>query len=287
VTALGLGRLQAARREGYPVGATILRNVALLAIAVAFFVPLIWMIAASLDSNASFSLAWPNWSLANYRYALGGGRAARPLWNSFMLAAGSALISTTVGLLAAYALARFDLRFKRPLLLTVLFATGLPIEVLMIPAFSLFVRENLVDSMPATIVFLSTTSLPFSIWLLKNFIDQIPIEIEEAAQIDGAGPLERIRRHVLPLAAAGIAVSALFSFMNAWGQFIIPFVLLQSPSHAPASVAIYQFLTAFGRVQYGPLAAFGLVFSLPVVALYLALGRYFGGGFSFGGGVKG
>ncbi len=138
------------------------------------------------------------------------------------------------------------------MLLAVLFATGLPIEVLMIPAFSLFVRENLVRLIPATIVFLATTSLPFSIWLLKNFIDQIPIEIEEAAQIDGAGPFERIRRHVIPLAAAGIAVSALFSFMNAWGQFIIPFVLLQSPSHAPASVAIYQFLTAFGRVQYGP-----------------------------------
>ena len=287
MTVASLSRIRAVRNEGYPVGATLLRNALLLGIGATFFVPLIWMFAASFDAKPSFSLAWPHWSVTNYRNALGGGRAAQPLWNSFVLAAGSALISTTIGLLAAYALSRLQLRFKRALLLTILFATGLPLEVLMIPAFSLFVRENLVDSVPATIVFLSATSLPFSIWLLKNFIDQIPIEIEEAAEVDGAGPLERIRRHVLPLAGAGIAVSALFSFMNAWGQFIIPFVLLESPSKAPASVAIYQFLTAFGRVQYGPLAAFGLVFSLPVVVLYLALSRYIAGGFSFGGGIKG
>jgi multiple sugar transport system permease protein len=161
------------------------------------------------------------------------------------------------------------------------------VQLLMIPAFSLFNQFNLLDSVPATILLLSATSLPFAIWLLKNFIDHIPRELDEASQVDGAGWLARIRLIILPLAAPGIAVAAMFTFLNAWGQFVIPFILLQSPDKLPAAVSIYDFMSANGRVQYGPLAAFTLLFSLPVLLLYGALARFFSGAFNFGTGVKG
>jgi multiple sugar transport system permease protein len=263
------------------------RNVLLLVIGVLFFLPMLWMLAASFNGKASFLLGFPSLSLQNFRYAMTATRALRPMWNSFILAGGSTLITTACALAAAYALSRYKLRFRRSILLVVLFTTGLPLELLMIPAYAMFVATGLVDSMPATVVFLAATGMPFAIWILKSFIDQIPPEIEEAAQIDGAGVFERIWRHVLPLAGPGIAVAALFTFMNSWGQFVIPYVLLESPNKMPASVAIYEFLTANGRIMYGPLAAFALVFSLPVLVLYWALSRHISGAFSFGGGVKG
>ena len=280
VTSVGINpRRRTAGRAG--------RNVVLLAVGVLFFLPMLWMLVASLNSKASYLLSFPNFSLHNFRYAMTGTRTLRPMWNSFVLAGGSTVITTAFALAAAYALSRYKLRFRRSILLTVLFTTGLPLELLMIPAYSMFVATGLVDSVPATVLFLAATGMPFAIWILKSFIDGIPPEIEEAAQIDGAGVFERIWRHVLPLAGPGIAVAALFTFMNSWGQFVIPYVLLQSPNKMPASVAIYEFLTANGRIMYGPLAAFALVFSLPVLILYWALSRHISGAFSFGGGVKG
>ena len=141
--------------------------------------------------------------------------------------------------------------------------------------------------MPATVLLLSATSLPFAIWLLKNFIDSIARELDEAAQVDGASSFDCIRWIILPLAAPGIAVAAMFTFLNAWGQFVIPYILLQSPDKFPASVSIFDFMAAQGQVQYGPLAAFTLVYSLPVLALYAGLARFFSGAFNFGSGVKG
>ncbi|MGH3275683.1 MAG: carbohydrate ABC transporter permease [Streptosporangiaceae bacterium] len=273
--------------QRHPQASRAARTVALLVIGVLFLLPMLWMLLASFDSRASFVLRWPDFTLANYRYALSSGRTTTPMWNSFLLAAGTTVLTTILGLGSAYALSRYHIRFRRTILLMVLFATGLPVELLMIPAYSLFVEAKLIDSIPATILFLSATALPFAIWVLKSFIDQIPPEVEEAAQIDGATTLERIRRHVLPLAAPGIAVAALFTFMNAWGQFIIPYVLIQSADKQPASVAIYEFLTANGQVLYGPLAAYALIFSVPVLVLYWLLSRYISGAFTFGGGVKG
>ena len=273
--------------QRHPQASRTARTVVLLVIGGLFLLPMMWMLLASFDSRASFVLRWPDFTLANYRYALSNGRTTTPMLNSLLLAGGTTTLTTVLGLSSAYALSRYHVRFRRPILLMLLFATGLPVELLMIPAYSLFVEAKLIDSIPATILFLSATALPFAIWVLKSFIDQIPPEIEEAAQIDGAHALERIWRHVLPLAAPGIAVAALFTFMNAWGQFIIPYVLIESENKQPASVAIYEFLTANGQVMYGPLAAYALLFSVPVLVLYWVLSRHISGAFTFGGGVKG
>jgi multiple sugar transport system permease protein len=189
--------------------------------------------------------------------------------------------------LAAYPLSRYRSRLKRPFLVTILFSTGLPITAIMVPVYGLFVQLALDDSIPATMVFMATTALPISIWLTKNFMDGVPIELEEAAWTDGASPMRGLLRIVMPLMGPGLSVVAIYTFIGLWGNFFVPFILLLTPEKQPMSVTIYTFFGQYGQVVYGQLAAYSLLYSLPSVLLYLVLSRRLGGAFAFGGGVKG
>ena len=151
----------------------------------------------------------------------------------------------------------------------------------------MFVQVNLVDSMPAAILFLATSSLPYAIFLTKGFIDSVPVEIEESAWTEGAGVVRTILSVVLPLMRSGLAVATIFTFVGMWGNFFVPFMLLLSPEKLPAAVTLYTFSSQYGQVAYGQLAAFSIFYSAPIVVLYLALGRSLGTGFAAAGGVKG
>ncbi len=273
-------------RKRVPAG-TIVQHVLLVALLLMFLVPMLWVISASIDARASFSIKWPHLSVVNFQTILTVDYLWRPIFNSLVLAAATTVVVVIAGVTAAYALSRRRGWYTRSYLFIILFATGLPVQLLMVPAYTLFLQLNLLDSIPATVLLLSATSLPFAIWLLKNFIDHIARELDEASQVDGAGPFDCVRLIILPLAAPGIAVASMFTFLSAWGQFVIPYILLQSPDKFPASVSIFDFMAAQGQVQYGPLAAFTLVYSLPVLALYAGLARFFSGAFNFGSGVKG
>jgi multiple sugar transport system permease protein len=169
----------------------------------------------------------------------------------------------------------------------VLFASGLPINALLVPVYQLFVRFNWIDSLFFTSLFLAAAALPFAIWLLKNFIDQIPEEFEEAAALEGAGSFQILLRVILPNALPGVAVTAMVTFIAGWGAFIVPLVLNSDPNSTPGSVAIYEFLRINGVVNYGQLASYSILFSIPVVVLYLIASRWISGAFTFSGGVKG
>ncbi|HEV2655112.1 MAG TPA: carbohydrate ABC transporter permease, partial [Ktedonobacteraceae bacterium] len=129
------------------------------------------------------------------------------------------------------------------------------------------------------------SALPFCIWLMKNFLDTVPFELEEAAWIDGASTFDTLRHIVLPLAAPGIAVVGVWSFLGAWTNFFVPLIILQSQNLLPASVNIYTFFGSYGQVNYGQLAAYALLYALPAVALYTLVSRFFVKGIT--GGLKG
>jgi multiple sugar transport system permease protein len=120
---------------------------------------------------------------------------------------------------------------------------------------------------------------------MKNFLDSVPVELEEAAWIDGDSVLGSLFHVVLPLAAPGIAVVAVWSFLGAWTNFFVPLILLQSQDLLPASVHIYTFFGAYGQVNYGQLAAYAMLYALPAVVLYALVSRFFVRGVS--GGLKG
>ncbi|MEU6843380.1 carbohydrate ABC transporter permease [Streptomyces sp. NPDC046716] len=263
-------------------------NLVLLVISLLFVLPLVWMVFASVSSTAGFELTLPvPPTLDNFHAILNTETTFRPLLNGLLLCGGATLICVVVSILAAYPLSRYRSRLRRPFLYTVLFTTGLPITAVMIPVYSMFVQVELIDSMVATTLFLAASALPIGIWLMKNFMDGVPVVLEEAARIDGANAMQSLTRVVLPLMWPGVTVVTVFTFISMWGNFFVPFVLLLSPEKLPASVSVFTFLSAHDQTQYGQLAAFSLVYTLPVVMLYLLLTRRLGGGFALGGALKG
>ncbi|SEG55881.1 carbohydrate ABC transporter membrane protein 2, CUT1 family [Actinacidiphila yanglinensis] len=262
-------------------------NVVLLLFSVLYLVPLLWMVLASFNAHASFKLNVPSPTTANFHHVLTYDTTFRPMLNGLLLCGGGTLVCVVCSILAAYPLSRFRSRLRRPFLYTILFTTGLPITAVMIPVYSMFVQVNLIDSMPATTLFLAASALPFGIWLMKNFMDGVPVVLEEAARIDGANSMQVLWRIVLPLMWPGVIVVTIFTFISMWGNFFVPFILLLSPEKLPASVSVFNFLSAHDQTQYGQLSAFSILYSIPVVMLYLILARRLGGGFALGGALKG
>ena len=263
-------------------------NIALCVVAAGFVVPLLWLLLAAFDARAGVAVSWPHpWTFKNFAAILTYDTTYRPMLNGAILCGGGTLVTVFAAVLAAYPLSRYHFRAKRPFLLTILFATGLPITAIMVPVYGLFVQVNLINTLTGTILFMATTALPISIWLTKNFMDGVPVELEQAAGTAGASTMQGLRSIVLPLMWPGLSVVTIYTFIGLWGNFFVPFVLLSSNDRLPASVSIYTFFGQYGQVVYGQLAAYSMLYSLPAVLLYLVLSRRLGGAFSFGGAVKG
>ena len=279
------------RPRGRPrLSGRMLASLILLVMAAGFVIPLLWVIFAAFngDPNQGIKIMWPHpFTLDNFKAVMTPETTYIPLLNGAILCIGGTLITMVCATLAAYPLSRYRSRLKRPFLVTILFSTGLPITAIMVPVYGLFVQLAIDDSIPATMVFMATTALPISIWLTKNFMDGVPIELEEAAWTDGASPMRGLWRIVMPLMGPGLSVVAIYTFIGLWGNFFVPFILLLTPEKQPMSVTIYTFFGQYGSVVYGQLAAYSLLYSLPSVLLYLVLSRRLGGAFAFGGGVKG
>ena len=260
----------------------------LLTVAAAFVLPLAWVVLSALDPHADLRVKAPDGvTLENFDAILTSDITFTPLLNSLILCGGATLLTVVCAALAAYPLSRFSSRLNRPFLLSILFATSLPITAIMVPVYALFVQVDLIDTLQGTILFFAASQLPFAIWLMKNFMDGVPKELEEAAWTDGAGSLQSLTRIVLPLMGPGVSVVTVFSFVMMWGNFFVPFMLLLTPDQMPASVSINEFFGNRGMVAYGQLAAFSIVYSTPVILLYVLVARRLGGGFALGGAVKG
>ncbi len=260
----------------------------LAVIVLVFIAPMLWLVLGSLHRDPGLTVPLGGgWTFSNYSDVLNPTTFWIPLRNSVVLSGGTTIITVICAALAAYPLSRYRLRFGRTFLYTIVFSTGLPITAIMVPVYSMFAHFNLTDQIGPTVFFMSATSMPFAVWMMKNFMDGVPVTLEEAAWTDGAGWFQALRHIVLPLMAPGVAVVSIFVFVTQWGDFFIPFILLLDPSKQPLSVTIYTFFSSYGQVAYGQLAAFSVLYTLPIVFLYGVLSKYLGGAFNFAGGVKG
>ncbi|MGA4951614.1 carbohydrate ABC transporter permease [Streptomyces lydicamycinicus] len=260
----------------------------LLVVAVAFAVPLVWLVLASLDTEATLRVRPPRSpTLRNFSAVLTDEITFTPMLNSLLICGGATLLTVVCAASAAYPLSRFRSRLARPYLLTVLFSTCLPVTAVMVPVYGLFVQVDLIDTRYGTALFLAAAQLPFAIWLMKNFMDGVPKVLEEAAWTDGASWPQTLLRVILPLMGPGVAVVAIYTFIMMWGNFFVPFILLLSPEQLPASVSIFTFFGNYGAIAFGELAAFSILYSTPVVVLYILISGRLGGGFALGGAVKG
>lgn len=278
------GALASPRQRNSKVAASVI----LAVIGLAFVIPLGWILLAAFDSAATVSVKLPtSVTLNNFTEITNWETTFRPLWNSLVISMGTAIITVLCSVLAAYPLSRYQARWRKPFMYTVLFGTCLPITAMMVPVYALFVAFGLLDNLGGTILFLAATSLPMAIWMTKNFMDSIPVSLEEAAWVDGASAMTALWRIVVPLMRPGIAVVFIFVFTQAWGNFFVPFVLLFSETSQPAAVAIFGFFGTYGTISYGRLAAFSILYSVPVLALYLLVQRLSGSSFAMAGAVKG
>lgn len=265
-----------------------LANTVLIVIGLVFLVPIAWIVFSSVSPKATVSISVPeSVTFDNFASVFDWSMTLLPLWNSALISFGTALITVVVGVLAAYPLSRHNSRFQRGFMYSVLFGSCLPITAMMVPVYALFVQLKMLDSQVSVILFMAATSLPMAIWMLKNFMDSVPVSLEEAAWVDGASAMRALWTIVLPLMRPGISVVFIFVFTQAWGNFFVPFVLLFSSEKMPAAVAIFTFFGNNGAVAYGQLAAFAMLYSVPILVLYLLVQRLSGSNFALAGGVKG
>lgn len=266
----------------------ILPYAILTLIGVCFLLPLLWVLVASVDANAMQTLKWPHRVTGlNYRGVLTNGENQRAYLIGLLMSAGQAFLVVVLGLLAAYPLSRYQLKYKKPFMLTILFMTSLPITAVMVPVYQLFLTLKLYDNIFGVILFYVASSMPYGIWMLKNFMDSVPTDLEEAAWVDGASAFAGMRKVVAPLMVPGICTVAIFTFSGSWGNFFVPYILLQTPEKFPASLKLYQFFGLHGMVDYGSLAAFSVLYAVPSIVLYILSQRFMSKGFGLQGGTKG
>jgi len=260
---------------------------ALAALIGAFFaLPLIWFLFAPFNARAELGLALPNpFTLANFAQVIQNGFAMRGLLNSLIQAVGGVVLVGIAATLAAYALSRSSLPGKGAVTyVLLLFSSVVSGSAAMVPIFLIISAVGLIDTHLAVILVFAGGLLPTAMFILRDFIDSIPRSYEESAMVAGASPVQAFFDVALPVIRPGIVVVVVWAFVNVWGSFLIPFILLRSDELMPASVAIYSFYSEAGTPIVTLLAAYALLYSLPVVALYLFVSWKFG--FRFFGGIK-
>lgn len=248
--------------------------------------PLFWTVTTSVKSRResfaippkfiSFTSTWKN-----YRKLFDNDAFGRIYWNTVFITGVSTVIAVVIGTLSAYALARHR-RFpgRRPLEATLVLVRALPGVVLIVPIYQLVTRLDLYDNRWALITIYATLNLPFAIWLMTGFIEQIPVEVEESARTDGANGLKTFFFVILPLAAPGIVATSIFVALLAWNEFLIP-VLLAGEDSKTLPVYISGFISA-RTLDWGPMAAASTLAIVPIAVFTALIQRRLVAGLSSG-----
>jgi ABC-type glycerol-3-phosphate transport system permease component len=225
------------------------------------------------------------WSLASYAKVFTNSSIPQALVNSLLVGLLATAITIVFALSSGYALARFRFRGSGPLSLFILLGQFIPITVLLLPFFIVVNALGLIDTIPGVAVTHLVITVPLVTWMVRNQFASVPIELEEAAMIDGATRLGAVLRVTLPVAAPGITAAAVFAFLQSWHEFVFASVITQSPSSQTGPIALTQFANEF-TVDWGATMAAAVVLTAPVVVIFLFLQRYFVNGLTSGA-VKG
>ena len=262
--------------------------------------PVLWVLALAFSGQQSVGIIdlpkdptflerlrgvvpWPaHFSLKNFSDVMTEQPFGRWLLNSVMVSVMTTVLGVFLACTAAYAFSRFRFPGRDGGMLAFLVSQMFPGTLMLIPLFIIIVKWlGLGNTFWGLVIVYATTAIPFCVWMLKGYFDTIPIDIEESARIDGATPRTIFIRIILPLAKPAIAITALFSFMTAWNEFILASVFLEAESMYTAPVGLRFFVGGFSS-QWGFFAAGSVIVSLPVVVLFLYLQKYLVSGLTAG-----
>lgn len=205
--------------------------------------------------------------------------------NSTVVSAVVTLVGVGLAAAAGYAFSRYRFVGRDQAMVTLITTQMFPVTMLLLPLFIMLIKLKAYDSYWALIVAYSATALPFTTWQMKGYYDTIPFSLEEAAAIDGCSPLRTFWQIVLPLAAPALVITALFSFMTAWSEYLVAAVLIQDQNLFTLPLGLKMFQSNM-EVAWGLYAAGAIIVSIPVVTLFLFLSRWLVSGLTLGG-VKG
>ena len=262
-----------------------LTAIALAFMAIIWVSPFAWLITTAIDPQTTGVLEIPRAiGIDNFVHALSG-KAGLQFFNSVWLSVGTATLTVVICAAAAYPLSRLNLPGRNLLLWSLVMLRLLPESGIVVPlyfgALNLHVLNNV-----GVMLALTVLNLPFALLLLKNFFDTVPIELEEAAYVEGATIWQIVTQIVMPLSRSGIAVVWFFAFTGAWNAFQLPLIFARTDTAFPMSVGLFAAFGEHGAVDYGFLAAYSLIYATPAVAVYFLLRRNLNTGFA-GVGVKG
>ena len=255
----------------------------------AWVFPILWSVLNSFKTEQDI-LAYPpklvfSPTLAAYRDVLFGSASILPnLWSSFVISVGTTIVTIVLAVPAAYALARVRMPGKRLAGFYVLATQMLPPVGLIIPYYLVLQKIGGLDTYGGLTVIYLTFSLPFAIWLLVSYFEDVPVEMEEAALLDRAGRVRALWHVVLPQVKGGIAVTTIFVFLNAWNEFMFA-VVLGGNRVRPVTVAMFNFISV-EQTQWARLAAGAMLAMAPVIVLGLVAQRHIVKGLTVGA-VKG
>jgi len=258
-----------------------------LALAAFFLAPLLWFIFAPFDATPSLAVSIPEQlTFANFERVVQNSVAMTALFkNSIIISGGVMLLVAFAATLAAYGLSRGSLPGRSAMTyILILFSSVVTGTASMVPIFVLIYNLGLFNTYQGVILAMAGGLLPTSIFIMQDFVDGLPRSLEEAAMVSGASPLQILRDIALPALRPGILVVAILAFVNAWGSFLTPLILIRNQAMRPASVAFYQFYGEEGNPDIPAIAAYALLYTLPVLLLYVLIQWRFG--FRFYGGIK-
>jgi multiple sugar transport system permease protein len=248
-------------------------------------VPFYWMLLFAFRPAGSTSLVpWPI-TFDNFATVWNGSGFGIYFQNSIMVAVASLVVSTVIALLGGYALARFPFRGKAVFVLAMLCTQFIPGAMMLIPLFQIFNGLGLTDNLWSLIISDTVFHLPLSLVLMAGFIRNVPMELEEAAWVDGCSRIAAFRLVILPLLRPGIVAVGSFAFISAWNNFLFAIMFLSSQDQFTIPVGLSYLLGEFGT-DFGALAAGGVIAIIPVVAIFAYVQRFLVQGLSAGA-VKG
>lgn len=224
-------------------------------------------------------------SLEHFRYMLFEQPFGVWIWNSLWIAAGTTLVGLVLAASAAYGFSRWEFPGRRAGLIFLLATQMIPAGLMLIPLYILAVRLRLINSYIGVTLSYAMTALPFNVWLLKGWYDTVPLELDEAARIDGATELEAFVKVILPLSVPALSVAGLFNFMTAWNDYLVARVMLQQADLFTWPLGLQRLQGTF-NTQWGAFSAASVLVALPVMALFYYTSRWLVSGLTLGS-VKG
>ncbi|MFK3671904.1 carbohydrate ABC transporter permease [Leifsonia aquatica] len=273
------------RSIGGKIGKGVL--VALLLVFTLF--PVYWMLSSAFDKRASSggqSLIPQEFTLDNFAYVLTEGGFDVFLRNSLIVAVAVVVISAVLALLASVAVARFNFKFRTAMLFMILSVQMVPLEALVIPLFVQVRDLGLLNQLLGLIVVYVALSLPFGIWMLRGFVAAVPVELEEAAYLDGASWWRMFRSVLFPLVMPGLVATSVFAFITAWNEFIFAMTLLGGASdNYTVAIGLKQFFGEHTN-EWGYVMAASTIITIPVMIFFVLVQRRLSSGL-VAGAVKG